>query len=185
MIIFPGGIMSLRKVLFLVAMLFVFLGYLGAQEVFAAKERKPVSKSSDQRFSDYGDGTILDSKTGLMWMKKDYWLLEGRHLNWYKAKEFLQKVNHKKYFGYSDWRLPTPDEAITLYERRKRNRDKDGDYFFIDRIFPKGSGWSTWTSKEKGQQAVVISYKDQGGREFQDKINGPDAFLRLVRDPKK
>ncbi len=177
--------MSLRKVLLLSAVLFFILGYFNSQEVFAAKERKPVSKSSDLRFLDYGDGTVLDSKTDLMWMKKDYWQLEGRHLNWYKAKEFLQKVNHKKYFGYADWRLPTPDEAITLYERRKRNADKDGDHFFIDRIFPKGAGWSTWTNKEKGQQAVVVSYKDQGGKEFQDKINGPDAFLRLVRDPKK
>jgi hypothetical protein len=177
--------MSLRKVFLLAAILSGLFGFYGDQEVYAAKERQPVSKSSDLRFWDYGDGTILDSKTDLMWMKKDYWQLEGEHLNWYRAKEFLQKVNHKKYFGYSDWRLPEPEEAITLYERRKQNSDKDGDRFFIDRIFPKGAGWSTWTNKEKGQKAIIISYKDEGLSEFQDKINGPDAFLRLVRGPKK
>ena len=34
--------------------------------------KKPVAKSSDRRFLDFGDGTILDSKSNLMWMKLDY-----------------------------------------------------------------------------------------------------------------
>lgn len=146
-------------------------------------EKTPVAKSLDARFLDFGDGTILDTKTHLMWMKKDYWQIEGEWVNWYTANEFLQKMNFKKFAGYSDWRLPTPEEAVTLYDRRKRNTDKDGDKVFIDRIFPAGSGWGTWTSKENGKQAVVVSYKDEGGQSFQDKIESPDAFIRPVRGP--
>ena len=40
--------------------------------------KKPVSQSADQRFLGYGDGTILDKKFNLMWMKLDYWLVEKK-----------------------------------------------------------------------------------------------------------
>lgn len=146
-------------------------------------QKKPVAKSADQRFLDFGDGTILDTRSNLMWMKRDYWQIEKKWVNFYTAKEFAQRMKNKKFAGYDDWRLPTPEEALQLYDRRKRNIDKDGDKVFIDRIFPKGCGWGTWTSAEKGAQAIVISYKDEGGRAYQNKINGPDAFLRLVRGP--
>jgi len=146
-------------------------------------QRQPVAKSADRRFLDYGDGTILDKKSNLMWMKLDYWQIEKKWVNWYTANEFAQRMSNKKFAGYDDWRLPTPEEAEQLYDRRKRNIDKDGDKVFIDRIFPKGGGWGTWTSSEKGHQAVVMSYKDEGGQAYQDKIKGPDAFLRLVRGP--
>lgn len=114
-------------------------------------------------------------------MAKDYWQLESKWVNWYTAREYAQKMNHKNYAGYQDWRIPTAEEASTLYDRRKRNTDKDGDKIFIDSMFPKGSGWGTWTSDEKRNKAITVSYKDEGGKAYQDKISGVDAFLRLVR----
>ncbi len=165
----------------LVLSVFVFLPFSAGAE--APSEKDAVSKSADQRFWDMGDGTVYDSKTHLMWMQKDYWQMKAKWLNWYTAKEFVMRMNNKKFAGHSDWRLATVEEASKLYQRRKRNQDKDGDKIYIDRIFPKGAGWATWTSEEKGAKAVVVSYKDEGGTEYQDKISGTDAFLRLVRGP--
>ena len=54
---------------------------------------------------------------------------------------------------------------------------------FIDRMFPKGAGWSTWTKEEKQNKALIVSFKDEGGKSYQDKIKATDAFLRLVRGP--
>ena len=54
---------------------------------------EPSRKSADGRFWDYGQ-VILDTKTHLMWFKQDYWQLEGKHLNWYEAQEYLNKVNN-------------------------------------------------------------------------------------------
>ncbi len=169
---------------FLIFLIFSFQAFLLAS-VWAgdSPEIQPVAKSADQRFLDFGDGTIQDTKSNLMWMKLDTWQVEKKWMNWYTAREFAQRMNNKKFAGYEDWRLPTPKEAQQLYDRRKRNIDKDGDKVFIDRIFPKGGGWGTWTSSEKGAQAIVVSYKDEGGQAYQDKIKGPDAFLRLVRGP--
>ncbi len=145
------------------------------------QSKTPVAQSADQRFQDFGDGTILDAKSKLMWMKMDVWQTEGKWLNWHMANEFVQKANNKKFGGYSDWRLPTPDEAQSLYEPNKINEDKDGDKIFIDPIFPKGAGWATWTSEDKSDKARVVSYKDVGDQSYQDKISGRDAFVRLVR----
>ncbi len=143
--------------------------------------QKPIAQSADKRFANYADGTTLDKKTGLLWMTQDYWQRETNWVNWYTANEYAQRMNHKSFAGYTDWRLPTPEEAMTLYDRRKRNIDKDGDKIFMDTMFPKGAGWGTWTSKEKRNKAVAVSFKDEGGKAYQDKISGVDAFLRLVR----
>ena len=175
-----------RRLLFVAPLVaIVALLVLGSGTTWAEqkKAKTPVVKSADSRFLDSGDGTVLDSKTRLTWMKVDYWQVEGKWANWHIAAEFIQKMNHRQFGGYSDWRLPTPDEALSLYDRRKRNTDKDGDKIFIDTIFEKGPGWGTWTSAEKKDQAAVISYKDEGGQNYQDKVSGTDAFFRLVRGP--
>ena len=145
------------------------------------KKIKIIKLSSDQRYEKHLDGTILDKKNGLMWMSSDYWQMEHKWVNWYTAKEYVQRMNNKKFAGYNDWRLPSVKEANLLYERRKRNTDKDGDKIFIDNIFPKGAGWSTWTSEDKQNKALIVSFKDEGGKSFQDKVTATDAFLRLVR----
>ncbi len=176
---YPARVLTFKVVLIFLAMILC----VSSVWADAAKSKKPVAQSADKRFQDFGDGTILDSKTGLMWVKKDYWQREKKWVNWYTANEYAQRMNNKNFAGYSDWRLPTAQEAQTLYDRRKRNVDKDGDKIYLDRMFPSGAGWSTWTSEEKSGKAIVVSLKDEGGKAYQDKITGVDAFLRLVRGP--
>ena len=158
---------------------------IDATPVFSADlvQTKLVKTSSYKRYEKFSDGTIFDKTTGLMWMSNDYWQMEHKWVNWYTANEYAQRMNNKKFAGHSDWRLPTVKEASSLYERRKRNTDKDGDKIFIDRMFPKGAGWSTWTKEEKQNKALIVSFKDEGGKSYQDKITATDAFLRLVRGP--
>lgn len=165
------------------ALLISFAFTIDAMPAFSAEAviKKPITISSDKRFEGFSNGTIIDKKTGLMWMSNDYWQMEHKWVNWYTANEYVQRMNNKKFAGYADWRLPSVSEASSLYSRRKRNIDKDGDKIFIDSIFPKGSGWSTWTREEKQNKAIVVSFKDEGGKSYQDKIAGIDAFLRLVR----
>ena len=170
---------------FLVILCFLSVTYIfGTTSAFCAElvKAKPTIISSDKRFEGFSDGTTLDKKTGLMWMSNDYWQMEHKWVNWYTANEYVQRMNNKKFAGYTDWRLPTVEEANSLYERRKRNVDKDGDKIFIDKMFPEGAGWSTWTNEDKQNKAIVVSYKDEGGKAYQDKISGVDAFLRLVRN---
>ena len=170
-----------RESKWIAATILFLLTLISSSSTFSLGQRAPIQESTDKRFARFGDGTVLDRKTNLLWMAKDYWQLESKWVNWYTAKEYARKMNHKNYAGYQDWRIPTAEEASTLYDRRKRNTDKDGDKIFIDSMFPKGSGWGTWTSDEKRNKAITVSYKDEGGKAYQDKISGVDAFLRLVR----
>ncbi len=166
-------------------MVLIFLAVNGSSGSFAKEieyEKDP-SNPSGHRFVDMGDGTIMDTQTHLMWMELDYWQINKKWVNWYSAQEFAGSMNNKNFGGYSDWRLPTPEEGKSLYNPRKRNFDKDQDKVFMDPVFPKGPGWATWTSFEKGERAVIVSFKNKGGGFFQDKLTGQDAFVRLVRGP--
>ena len=174
-----------RFLVILTALIMIAAPAVGVPPTFGADitRGEPVKTSSDKRYKSFSNGTIVDKKTSLMWMSNDYWQMEHKWVNWYTANEYVQRMNNKKFAGYTDWRLPTVEEANSLYERRKRNVDKDGDKIFIDKMFPEGAGWSTWTNEDKQNKAIVVSYKDEGGESYQDKITATDAFLRLVRGP--
>lgn len=61
------------------------------------------------RFIAYDDGTLLDTKTGLMWAAKD----NGHNINWPEAKKYCESF---RLGGFTDWRMPTIKELETLYD---------------------------------------------------------------------
>ncbi|NIP99230.1 MAG: DUF1566 domain-containing protein, partial [Nitrospinaceae bacterium] len=75
--------------------------------------------SDDARFTDNQDGTVTDHSSGLMWKKKDSYQEEKKWMNWEMAKDFVKRMNEKKFAGFSDWRLPTREELKTLYDESK------------------------------------------------------------------
>ena len=86
----------------LVTFLFVFFisGQLQAQ------------KKSDGRFIAYDNGTVLDTKNGLMWAAKD----NGSNIDWADAKSYCENYRGG---GYTDWRMPMQDELAGLYDSSK------------------------------------------------------------------
>jgi len=66
--------------------------------------------SRDGRFIAYGDGTVLDTKTNLVWAAKD----NGGNIDWADAKSYCENYRGG---GYTDWRMPTQDELEGLYDR--------------------------------------------------------------------
>ena len=72
----------------------------------------------DRGYVDNGDGTITDTRTGLMWEKlsddgsihdKDWEYL------WMEASfDKVLKLNTVKFAGYDDWRVPNVNELLTL-----------------------------------------------------------------------
>lgn len=72
------------------------------------------------------DKVVVDNATGLMW----YHGGSERDLILPVARTWVQQVNQDKYAGFSDWRLPTLEEALSLLEPEERQ-----DALFIDPVF--------------------------------------------------
>jgi hypothetical protein len=107
----------------------IFFCVFSAATVHAGQTCKtstvPASTPSSQ-LVDNGDGTITDSKTGLMWKK----CLEGvtgdnceknspSTFTWQKAVKYTETVNDGDSFaGHTDWRLPTIRELSSIVEQQ-------------------------------------------------------------------
>jgi uncharacterized protein DUF1566 len=64
--------------------------------------------AAGNRFETLEDGTVKDSKTGLIWAAKD----NGAAIMWSKAVEYCKNYSEG---GHNDWRVPTSSELATLY----------------------------------------------------------------------
>jgi hypothetical protein len=82
-----------------------------------------------------GGKVVLDYASGLMWQQ------EGSDRGGYKkAQEYIKKLNGDKFAGYSDWRLPTLEEAMSLMEPKKKSEG-----LYIDQLFNLDQNW-IWTA---------------------------------------
>jgi len=77
---------------------------------------------------------IIDQKTGLMWHPSG----SLKFVNLKQAKNWISDMNENSYAGFSDWRLPTLEEALSLLEKRKRIN------LYIDKQFDTRQ-WCIWT----------------------------------------
>ena len=75
----------------------------------------------ENNFVDNKDGTITDLATGLMWQKGG----SIKNLSKPSANRHLKNLNKNKYAGYSDWRLPTVEELVSILQS---DRSKEGMY---------------------------------------------------------
>ena len=93
--------------------------------------------SGIQHIYEHFSGDVVEDKaTGLMWQRGG----SEHMLNFAKTTDYLKELNQKKFAGFSDWRLPTLNEAMTLMEPQ---RNKAGLY--IDLIFDQ-KPFCIWTN---------------------------------------
>jgi len=76
---------------------------------------KTMEIKNDGRFIAYDDGTVLDTKTNLMWAAKDSGGLK-KNISSRSARKYCESYRAG---GYSDWRMPTINELQSLADRSK------------------------------------------------------------------
>jgi hypothetical protein len=81
-----------------------------------------------------GEKVVIDHSTGLMWHQSGSY----KNISWKRAKKWVGELNTQGYAGFSDWRLPTLEEAVSLLEPSEKNGK------FIDPVFDE-TQWSIWT----------------------------------------
>jgi uncharacterized caspase-like protein len=127
------------------------------QLAMAQRPSVPVVKEikRDGRFIAYDNGTVLDTRSKLMWADRD----NGSKINWYDAKRYCENYRGG---GYSDWRMPTRNELIEL-----EFFDQRGNYS-TDTI--KLTNTWIWTLETRGSEAgVIILYSKKKEYHWVDK----------------
>ena len=138
-----------------------------------------------KRFKDNGDGTISDLETKLMWKQTDSFQDTSKWVNWYKAQDYLLKLGVEKFAGHQDWRMPTLEEAESLYDEDHVIRDMDRMDIFISSTFSPGGGFTTWTSNEMPHATAAIFYYRYGHANSNHKEDITKDSVRAVRDIEK
>ena len=110
------------------------------------------------RFLKSDNGTVYDSLTSLTWMSNDSKIDLNKEVSWDEAEKYAADMNKKKVGGHDDWRIPSTQEALTLFDKNKLNKDFKGGDIHLDSIFPPGAGNTTWTSEIRGREAQIVFY---------------------------
>lgn len=100
-------------------------------------------------FSDNGDGTVTDTITGLMWQKAD-----GGERTFEAAMTYADSL---QLASHSDWRLPLPQEIMSIFNHQKNNPAMDVIYF------PSTGAEYWWTSVRQSGDSTKIWCANAGG----------------------
>ncbi|MCA9733977.1 TIR domain-containing protein [candidate division KSB1 bacterium] len=130
----------------------------------------PGGKGIKHNYEKQYDGEVVfDRTTGLYWQQSgaiDY-------IPYKKAEDYIAKLNRDKFAGYSDWRLPTLEEAMSLMEPTQKNGD-----LYIDSVFDKTQRWIWTVDKESASRPWFVGFLfgDCGGGSLDD-----STYVRAVR----
>jgi hypothetical protein len=100
-------------------------------------------------YVDNGDGTIMDTVTGLMWQKLDYGDISFENALIYADTLTLA--------GHTDWRLPTAHESFTIMNLDVTNPAMNKVYF------PMSAAEYWWSSVKQYNDAAKIWVTNAGG----------------------
>jgi formylglycine-generating enzyme required for sulfatase activity len=98
-----------------------------------------MENSRDGDFIAYNNGTVLDTRTNLIWAGED----NDFGINWADAESYCENYRGG---GYTDWRMPTLGELEGLYE--------SGNYKNVIQI----TGFFVWASETRGSDAATFDF---------------------------
>ncbi len=79
-------------------------------------------EAMEHSFTDNGDGTVSDNRTGLMWQQVD----EHVYLDWEGALAYCEGI---ELAGHTDWRLPDIKELSSIFDSTRWGPALDTTYF--------------------------------------------------------
>jgi hypothetical protein len=92
----------------------------------------------DGHFIAYDNGTVLDTKTNLMWAAKD----NGTDIIMADAKSYCENYRGG---GYINWRMPTEDELAKLHDKSRAYSSGNGTVH-LTKLIHLTAIW-VWTSE--------------------------------------
>ena len=136
-----------------------------------------LGKCIPQSFSVKGSGeeqTVFDNNLKLEWQQK---IPEGEY-DWPAADDYCKNLD---YSGYNDWRLPTPQELLSIVDNGKSDPAVNTEYF------PETSDEWFWTSADfvstenyDADKAWFVRF-DKGFLSHKNKTKSERMHVRCVR----
>ncbi|MBC8284477.1 MAG: DUF1566 domain-containing protein [Nitrospinae bacterium] len=155
------------------------------EEEWGDEEEENVALVEEElpNFVDNGDGTISDTRSNLMWKQDDSFKEFGYGINWFEAQDYCEILNEKKFAGFDDWRLPSGEEAKSVFSFTQSNTDKDGAETHISDLFEPGGGHNTWTYEEKPDyQQYAQKFSFITGNDMWEHKDNEYSHCRVTRD---
>lgn len=137
--------------------------------------------SKQERFIDNGDGTVTDHKTGLMWKQTDTMIDLKKWVNYQESVDYTRALNDEQFAGCQNWRLPSKDEMLTLYDPSLSQSDKFGKTVHISDRFASGCGFSMIAKMVDGRIRTWVLKLRDGEFEHPDGLWTLAESARAVR----
>ncbi len=152
--------LSLISILFIISVCMA----QAQRSVSAARET-----GRDGRFIAHDNGTVLDTRTNLLWASGD----NGSNISWSNAKNFCENYRGG---GHTDWRMPTQEELAGLYDAAKTYTSDCGDDVHLTELIRLTCS-ALWASEAQGSNAAAFRFRDgQRGWAPQSGIRGLRAL---------
>jgi hypothetical protein len=118
----------------------------------SVQKETQTEKARDGRFIAYHNGTVLDTRTGLIWAAED----NGSNINWVNAKFYCENYRGA---GYSDWRMPTQEELAGLYDAAKTYKSACGVEVHLTKLI-RITCIAPWASETRNLTAASFIFDD-------------------------
>jgi serine/threonine protein kinase len=99
-----------------------------------------------------GEQVVVDNATGLMWQRGG----SSNYMTYADAEKFINQLNTNRFADFSDWRLPTLEEAMSLMEPSELNAG-----LYIDPKFDKTQRY-IWTTDKQSAGVAWVAFFDVG-----------------------
>ena len=133
-----------------------------------------MKKPKVNQYTDNGDGTVTDNRTGLMWVRdgKSAGCNNGKIMTWKDAMKFCKELDFAEYKG---WRLPTIEElqSIVAYEKHNSAIDEafentKNSYYWSSTTYASGTGYAWGVNFYSGN----VNYYNKTGYDYVRPVRG-------------
>ena len=115
-----------------------------------------IASGIDKRFTAPGDGTVIDSQTGLQWAQRD----NGQDINWNNARSYCSSLST----AGGGWRLPGMDELQGIYDASATLTTSCGSTTCrVSPLFNLSSVWF-WSNQSNGSSEAWLFSLGNGHR---------------------
>lgn len=114
------------------------------QKNFYDIHKNKTARENAHYYVRYKQNIVTDYVTGLTWQQSG----ASQRLMYADAEKYVSDLNDQKFAGFSDWRLPTLEEAMSLMEPQKKCAN-----LFIDPVFEPAQN-RIWTADASSSRAA-------------------------------